>query len=69
MLITNGVESSEFCPQDGLLFLKNLNTISIYTVWRSETDRFRTRNGPFRLAKRTVLEREMDHITICLNIR
>lgn len=39
-LIANDVESLEYCHQDGLLFLKNLNTISVYTVWHSEMDRF-----------------------------
>ncbi len=48
---------------------KNLNSISIRSVSRSQTVRFASLNGPFGSLKRTVLEREMACIANQLNIK
>ena len=40
--------------EDALVMAKFLYTVPIHTVWRSETDRFVVRNGPFCSLKRTV---------------
>lgn len=40
--------------EDALFMAKYLYTVPIHTVWRSETDCFVVRNGPFCSLKRTV---------------
>ena len=40
--------------EDALVMAKYLYTVPIHTVWRSETDCFVVRNGPFCSLKRTV---------------
>ena len=45
--------------EDALVMAKYLYTVPIHTVWRSETDRFVVRNGPFCSLKRTVSQAEM----------
>ena len=49
--------------------MKNINTIPIPTISRSQTDRFASSNGPFELAKWTVLERQMACFSNPLNMR
>ena len=45
--------------EDALVMAKYLYTVPIHTVWRSETDCFVVRNGPFCSLKRTVSQAEM----------
>ena len=45
--------------EEALVMAKYLYTVPIHTVWRSETDRFVVRNGPFCSLKRTVSQAEM----------
>lgn len=47
---------------------KNLDSKTIHIIWRCKTGRFASSNGPFRIAKQAVSQRQMAHIASLLNI-
>lgn len=48
---------------------KNLDSKTIHIIWRCKTGRFASSNGPFRIAKQAVSQRQMVGIAKLLRIK